>query len=188
MTEIGKYETGTYPSSVAIAPNGMVAAGITIGGPSDIYLYQPGSTASFRKIALSWPRWDLLARGVTWAPDGNRLFATRFPYSGEVILDVVTDVRKASGDITLQGPETTPLGQRLTVHGTLTSLVPLPAHARVTVSRDYEPIATARVAADGTFKFVDRPPLPSTHLYSVTYAGDSDHVSGSAEIVIEVVG
>ncbi|MDX2709554.1 hypothetical protein ACFYYN_25480 [Streptomyces sp. NPDC001902] len=187
LTEIGRYDTGPYPNSVAIASNGMVAAGTVVSGAWDIYLYQPGSTTAFRKIVLSWPTWDLLARGVAWAPDGNRLFATRFPYSGEVILDVVTDVHKASSDIALQAPATSPIGKRLTVHGALSSLVPLPTHTRVTVSRDGEPLATVRVAADGTFKFADRQTRSGARTYTVSYGGDADHVSGTASIRVEIV-
>lgn len=187
LTEIGRYDTGAYPNSVAIAPNGMVAAGIVAGGDWDIYLYQPGSTTAIRKIALSWPYMDLVPRGVAWAPDGDRLFATRFPYSGEVILDIVTDVQKASSDITLQTPEPGQLGKPLTIRGTLSSLVPHPADARVTVTRYGEPIADVAVAADGTFAFDDSPPLPGWFTYTVSYAGDTDHVAGTASITVEIV-
>ncbi|MFE7839550.1 hypothetical protein ACFU53_26905 [Streptomyces sp. NPDC057474] len=187
LTETGRYDTGAYPNSVAIAPNGMVAAGIVAGGDWDVYLYQPGSTTAIRKVALSWPHMDLLARGVAWAPDGDRLFATRFPYSGEVILDIVTDVHKASSDIILRAPETSRLGEQLTVHGTLSSLMPHPADARVTVTRYGEPIADVPVAADGTFAFDDSPPLPGWFTYTVSYAGDTDHVAGTADITVEIV-
>ncbi|MFF4830111.1 hypothetical protein ACFY20_46290 [Streptomyces sp. NPDC001312] len=187
LTEIGRYETGPYPNSVAIAPNGMVAAGIVAGGDWDIYLYQPGSTTAIRKIALSWPHMDLLARGVAWAPDGNRLFATRLPYLGKVTLDIVTDLHKASSDITLQAPATGQFGKRLTIHGTLSSLVPHPANARVTVTRDDVPIADVPVAAGGTFTFRDSPPLPGWYEYTVSYAGDTDHVAGTASIIVDFI-
>ncbi|WP_435175552.1 hypothetical protein [Actinacidiphila sp. bgisy145] len=98
LTELTSYDTGTYPTSVAIASTGMTAAGILGGGncECDIYLYPPGSTTPVRQIALSWPNWDLMDRGLAWAQDGSRLFATRFPYSGEVILDVISDIQHPS--------------------------------------------------------------------------------------------
>lgn len=187
LTEIATYDTGPYPNSVAVAPDGTVAAGIVAGGDWDVYLYKPGSTTAVRRIALSWPNMDLLSRGLAWAPDGNRLFATRFPYSGEVILDIVTDVHKASSDITLQAPASSRVGKRLTVHGTLSSQLPYPSHGQVTVSHAGERIATSQVKRDGSFAFTDRPALTGWYEYSVSYAGDTDHVSGTASVSVEIV-
>lgn len=187
LTETATYDTGPYPNSLAFAPDGTLAAGIVAGGDWDVYLYKPGSTTAIRKIALSWPSMDLLARGLAWAPDSNRLFATRFPYSGEVILDVITDVHKASSDITLQAPTSSQVGQRLTVQGTLGSQLPFPPHGLVTVSHVGEQIATSRVKRDGSFAFTVRPTLTGWYEYSVSYAGDADHVAGTASVSVEIV-
>ncbi|WP_433890572.1 hypothetical protein [Streptomyces sp. CA-111067] len=187
LTEIATYDTGPYPNSVAVAPDGTVAAGIVAGGDWDVYLYKPGSTTAIRKIAMSWPNMDLLPRGLAWAPDSNRLFATRFPYSGEVILDIITDVHKASSDITFQAPTSSQVGKRLTVHGTISSLLPYRSHGQVTVSRSGEQIATSQVKRDGSFTFTDRPALTGWYEYSVSYAGDPDHVSETASVSVEIV-
>jgi hypothetical protein len=187
LTVTATYDTGPYPNSVAVAADSTVAAGVVAGGDWDVYLYKPGSTTAFRKIALSWPNMDLMARGLAWAPDSDRLFATRFPYSGEVILDIITDVHKASSDITLQAPTSSPVGKRLTVHGTLSSQLPYPSLGRVAVSRAGEQIATVRVRRDGSFTFTDRPTLAGWYDYSVSYAGDTNHVSGTAAVSVEIV-
>lgn len=181
LTQEVRYDTGAYPNSVAVNSRGTVAAGIVAGGDWDIHLYRAGETAPYRTVALSWPYMDLLARGLAWEPGGNRLPATRFPYSGEVVLDIVTDPAKASSTITLSAPPTNPVGTPVTVTGKLTSLVPFAEHKTVTVARyDVEP--------DGTFSFSDTPPEWITYAqYTVTYAGDGRHVPGTATVTVEFV-
>ncbi|MFH8803986.1 hypothetical protein ACH4F6_31095 [Streptomyces sp. NPDC017936] len=189
LTQEVQYDTGPYPNSVAVDSHGTVAAGNVAGGDWDVYLYRPGETAPYRTVALSWPYMDLLARGVAWAPDGNRLFTTRFPYSGEVVLDIVTDVAKASSTITLSAPPTNPVGTPVTVTGKLTSLIPFPKRKAVTVTRSGVALPDVKVARDGTFRFQDTPPDWNTYpQYTVTYAGDARHVPGTATVMVEFVG
>lgn len=189
LTEEASYDTGPYPNSVAVDSKGTVAAGIVAGGQWDVYIYRPGETAAYRTVALSPGYTDLLDRGLAWAPDGSRLFTTRFPYSGEVVLDIVTDIAKASSTVTLSAPPTNPVGTPVTVTGKLTSLVPFPKHKMVTVTRDGVKLPDAKVGRDGTFSFSDTPPDWNTYpQYTVTYAGDARHVSGTATVMVEFVG
>ncbi|MFF0006108.1 hypothetical protein ACFYQT_22055 [Streptomyces tibetensis] len=189
LVEEAQYDTGPYPNSVAVDSHGTVAAGIVAGGEWDVYVYRPGETAAYRTIALSQGYADLLDRGVAWAPDGNRLFTTRFPYSGDVVLDIVTDVAKASSTITLSAPPTNPVGTPVTVTGKLTSLLPFPKHRAVTVTRDGVELPDVKVRRDGTFSFSDIPPDWNTYPhYTVTYAGDARHVPGTATAMVEFVG
>ncbi|MFI1003300.1 hypothetical protein ACIP10_29135 [Streptomyces galbus] len=189
LTQEVRYDTGAYPDAVAVDSHGTVAAGIVAGGDWDVYLYRAGETVPYRTVALSWPYMDLLARGVAWAPDGSRLFTTRFPYSGEVILDLVTDVAKASSTITLSAPPTHPVGSPVTVTGKLTSLITLPKRKVVTVSRSGVALPDVKVAPNGTFRFLDTPPDWAGYAqYTVTYAGDTRHVPGTATVTVEIVG
>ncbi|MGW3726100.1 hypothetical protein [Streptomyces sp. NPDC000851] len=189
LTEEAQYDTGPYPNSVAVDSHGTVAAGIVAGGEWDVHVYRPGETAAYRTVALSPGYANLLDRGVAWAPDGNRLFTTRFPYSGEVVLDIVTDVAKASSTITLSAPPTNPVGTPVTVTGKLTSLVPFPKRRAVTVTRDGVELPDVKVGRDGTFSFSDTPPDWNTYpQYTVTYAGDARHVPGTATVMVEFVG
>lgn len=189
LTEEAPYDTGPYPNSVAVDSHGTVAAGIVAGGDWDVYIYRPGETAAYRTVSLSTGYRDLLDRGLAWAPDGSRLFTTRFPYSGEVILDIVTDVAKASSTIALSAPPTNPVNTPVTVTGKLTSLVPFPKHRTVTVTRNGVELPDAKVRRDGTFSFSDTPPDWNTYpQYTVTYAGDDRHVSGTATVMVEFVG
>ncbi|MET7551847.1 hypothetical protein [Streptomyces sp. NPDC005078] len=186
LAEEAQYNTGAYPNAVAIAPNGTVAAGVAASGEWDIFVYRRGETTPYRTIDLSYSGLELLRRGVAWAPDASKLFATRFPGGGEVILDIITDVNKANSNITLTAPATQPLGETVTVHGTLTSLVPFPTTKVVTVTRNNEQIATAKVKANGTLTFTDRPALAGWQFYTVTYAGDANHASGTGNVQVEI--
>ncbi|WP_345045952.1 hypothetical protein [Streptomyces sannanensis] len=187
LTEEAQYDTGPYPNAVAIAPDGTVAAGVSASGEWDIYVYRRGETTPFRTIAVSrGGSMELVRRGVAWAPDGTKLFGTRFTHAGEVILDIITDVRKANSNITLTAPAALPLGESVTVHGKLTSLVPFPKSKVVTITRNDEQIATAKVKADGTFTFTDIPPLAGYPTYIATYAGDADHASGTGTVQVEI--
>uniref|UniRef100_A0AAU3ICL7 Ig-like domain repeat protein n=1 Tax=Streptomyces sp. NBC_01393 TaxID=2903851 RepID=A0AAU3ICL7_9ACTN len=189
LTQEARYETGPYPNSVAVDSHGTVAAGIVAGGEWDVHIYRPGETTAYRTVALSPGYANLLDRGLAWAPDGNRLFTTRFPYSGEVILDIVTDVAKASSTITLSAPPTNPVGTPVTVTGKLTSLTPFPEHRVVSVTRNNVELPEVKVRRDGTFSFSDTPPDWNTYPeYTVTYAGDDRHVSGTATVMVEFVG
>ncbi|MEU9381642.1 hypothetical protein AB0D38_11910 [Streptomyces sp. NPDC048279] len=189
LTEEAQYDTGPYPNSVAVDSHGTVAAGIVAGGQWDVYIYRPGETAAYRTVALSPGYADLLDRGVAWAPDGSRLFTTRFPYSGEFVLDIVDDIAKASSTITLSAPPTNPVGTPVTVTGKLTSLVSFPKCGAVTVMRDGVAMPDVKVARDGTFSFSDTPPEWNTYpRYRVTYAGDARHVPGTADVMVEFVG
>ncbi|MBQ0849077.1 hypothetical protein J8N05_12770 [Streptomyces sp. BH-SS-21] len=188
LAEEAPYDTGAYPNAVSIAQNGTVAVGLDASSGWDIFIYRPGEVTPFRTIALPNGSMDLLRRGVAWAPDGSRLFGTRFPHSGEVILDIITDVHKANSDIALTAPETRPHGQPVTVSGNLTSLLPFPQGKVVTVTRFNEPIATVDVEPDGSFLFTD---LPLDYMryveYVVTYAGDDTHAPGRATTTVEII-
>lgn len=188
LTEEAGYDTGAYPNAVAIASDGTVAAGVVASGDWDIYIYHPGETTVFRSVSLAYGRAELLNRGVAWAPDGSKLFGTRFPYTGEVILDVISDVHKANSNIALTVPATSPIGEPITVHGRLTSLVPFPKNKVVTVTRYNVSVATAKVNPDGKFSFTDTPPDWITYdaEYVVTYAGDATHAPGSATVTVEL--
>ncbi|MEV7366709.1 hypothetical protein [Streptomyces sp. NPDC091299] len=189
LTEEAQYDTGPYPNSVAVDSHGTVAAGIVAGGQWDVHIYRKGETAAYRTVALSPGRADLVDRGVAWAPDGNRLFTTRFPYSGEFTLDIVTDVAKASSTISLSAPPTNPVGTPVTVTGKLTSLAPFPKHRTVTVTRNGVQLPDVKVRRNGTFSFSDTLPDWNTYpQYTVTYAGDAQHVPGTATVIVEFVG
>ncbi|MEU7030356.1 hypothetical protein AB0A60_27180 [Streptomyces sp. NPDC046275] len=187
LTETRGYATGLYPTTVAVAPDGTVAAGIGLGEDKDVWVYRPGETDPVRTIDLgdgSYP--ELMPQSLAWAPDKSRLFAVRFTFDSRVVLDVVEDPAKAPGALAVDVPTTAPIGREFAVRGTLSSSLPYPAGTTVTVTRDGRPVATPTVGADGSFHFTDRPVRLGPSEYRVTHAGDTGHVATGAAATVEI--
>ncbi|MEU6931632.1 hypothetical protein AB0A05_21025 [Streptomyces sp. NPDC046374] len=97
LTQIGQYDSGLLPNNVAVAPDGTVAVGIELGEDEDVWVYRPGETAPARIIDLGnggYP--EVVPQSLAWAPDKSRLFAVRFTFDSQVILEVVQDPVAAS--------------------------------------------------------------------------------------------
>ncbi|MCX4989216.1 MULTISPECIES: Ig-like domain repeat protein [unclassified Streptomyces] len=198
LTEDGSYASDSGPNAVAIAPNGAVAAGVHGPYEPDVYVYKPGSTRSIREY--DFPDTDssttgadeLAASGLAWAPDGSRLFAVTSNYSGVYSLRVLEAPTTPATSITVDAPATATRAKQLTVKGKVSSRVALPAGIKLTVTRtDLESpsgkaLATVTVKADGTYSFVDTPPVGGKVKYTLKYAGDAGHASGTGSDTVEV--
>ncbi|MFE9883152.1 Ig-like domain repeat protein [Streptomyces sp. NPDC005784] len=198
LTEDGSYASDSGPNAVAIAPNGAVAAGISGAYEPDVYVYKPGGTKSVREY--DFPDTDpsvtgadkLAASGLAWAPDGSRLFAVTSNYSGVYSLRVLEAPTKAATSITVDAPAKATRAKQFTVKGKVSSKVALPTGTKLTVTRtDLESpsgkaLATVTVKADGTYSFVDTPPAGGKVTYTLKYAGDTAHASGTGSDTVEV--
>lgn len=198
LTADGSYASDAYPNSVAIAPDGAVAAGISGAYSPDVYVYKPGATTSVREY--DFPDTDssvtgadeLSTAGLAWAPDGSRLFAVTSNYSGVYSLRVLDAPTRAATSVTVTAPATATRAKKLTVKGTVTSKVALPAGIQLTVTRtdlespDGKALAPVTVKADGTYSFSDTPPAGGKVKYKVRYAGDADHAAGSGTDTVTV--
>ncbi|MEU6550535.1 Ig-like domain repeat protein [Streptomyces sp. NPDC046915] len=197
LNEDGKYVTDAYPNSVAIAPDGTVAAGIDGSYEPDVYVFKPGSGEAVR--TYDFPNTgqtsgsDLLASsGLAWAPDGSRLFAVSRNSEGVYSLREFDAPAKAATTVTVDAPATAPRAKKLTVKGTVTSKTALPAGAQLTVTRtdldspNGKALAPVTVKADGTYSFTDTPPAGGKVKYTVAYAGDADHAAAKASDTVDV--
>ncbi|WP_328544479.1 Ig-like domain repeat protein [Streptomyces europaeiscabiei] len=197
LTPDGTYASDTYPNSVAIAPDGTVAAGIDGIYEPDIYIYEPGATTSVREY--DFPNTgggsggdELPDSGLAWAPDASRLFAVTYNDEGVYSLRVLDAPTRALTTITVNAPATATRAKKLTVKGKVTSKAALPAGTKLTVTRtDLEStagkaLAAVTVAADGSYTFSDTPPAGGKVKYTVRYAGDADHTAASASDTVEV--
>ncbi|WP_405583658.1 Ig-like domain repeat protein [Streptomyces sp. NBC_01190] len=195
LSDDGRYTTSNYPDSVAVAPDGTVAAGVHSGRP-DIYVFPAGTDTALHSYDVSSENnnVDLASAGLAWAPDGSRLFAiTEQLGGGPPILHVLADPRKAGTQLSLPIPQFGYTGQPVTLSGQLTSELPFddgqvlhlvrtdPAHP------DGVPLADVPVAADGTFAFTDTPTVNGTNTYTVTYPGDTTHAGATetAQVVVD---
>ncbi|MGW2787158.1 Ig-like domain repeat protein [Streptomyces populi] len=198
LTEDGSYASATGPNAIAIAPNGTVAAGVHASFAPDLYVYKPGGTKSVREY--DFPDTDssdtggdeLAASGLAWAPDGSRLFAVTYNSLGVYFLRILEAPTKPTTSITVDAPATAPRAKQLTVKGKVSSRVALPAGIKLTATRtDLESpsgkaLATVTVKADGTYSFVDTPPAGGKVKYTLKYAGDAGHTSGTGSDTVEV--
>ncbi|MFC9245035.1 YncE family protein [Streptomyces sp. NPDC057136] len=173
---------GAYPAgqSADIAPNGLVAQ----VSETNVSVYRPGATTPIRTYAVDAPV-------LAWAPDSSRIFAL-VSSPGGYVLKTLTDPAKSVPTLTVNAPATATRAKDLTVGGKVSATVPLPAGARLQVTRtDVESPAgkalpAVAVRTDGTYSFTDTPPAGGTVTYKVAYAGGTDHtpVSGTDQVAV----
>jgi hypothetical protein len=89
LDEVGEYPTTTYPNSVAIARNGLVAAG-TDAGSNEVFVFAPGGSDPLQTydFGSNWLSDD----GVAITPNGHRIFAITSPgpYGASPTLNIIT--------------------------------------------------------------------------------------------------
>ncbi|MEU9340434.1 Ig-like domain repeat protein [Streptomyces sp. NPDC048278] len=197
LNEDGKYTTTAYPNSVAIAPDGTVAAGSFAWYDPDLYIFHPGSSEAVR--SYDFPNTghssgaDTLApAGLAWAPDGSRLFAVTANDADVYSLREYDTPGRAATTVTVNAPATATRAKQLTVTGTVSSTVPVPADEQLTVTRtdldspNGKALPAVTVKADGTYSFTDTPPAGGKVTYKVSYAGDAGHTAASAKDTVDV--
>ncbi|MFE2086565.1 Ig-like domain repeat protein [Streptomyces sp. NPDC059460] len=179
----GKFTAaGAYPAGhrADIAPNGLVAQ----ISDASVAVYRPGATKPIRTYAAD-------TSALAWAPDASRIFAL-VTSPGGYTLKALTDPALNVPTLTVNAPATAPRAKALTVTGKLSASEPLPAGARLAVTRaDLESpsgkaLPAVTVKADGSYSFTDTPQAGDTVTYKVAYAGDAGHtaVSASDKVVV----
>ncbi|WP_406326392.1 Ig-like domain repeat protein [Streptomyces sp. NBC_01617] len=195
LTRTGGYPIDAYgPDSAAIAPDGTVALAADSPYDKDVFVFKPGATEPFRTYTYgaSASGGDIIAaQGLSWAPDGSRLFAIARG-QGKTYLRVLDDAARYPVTATVSAPARATRGKQLSATGRLTSDKPFPADAKVTVVRTDldtpkgKSLGTSTVAANGAFTFTDTPPAGGDVTYTAQYAGDATHVPVSAEATVAV--
>ncbi|MFC4066950.1 hypothetical protein [Actinoplanes subglobosus] len=193
LAKAGDYPVNGWSRAVAVASDGTVA----IGGTS-LRVFAPGGTAPIREYSL--PHTDPVSSGydevaeraLAWEPGGDRLFAVTENYSDIHYLRVYTEPKKSLPVLKLAGPSSATRAKPVTITGTLTASLPLPAGTPVTVTRtDLEypsgkALGTRTIAANGSFSFTDTTSAGGTVTYRVSYAGDATHAAVSATKAVAV--
>jgi YVTN family beta-propeller protein len=193
---------GTYAGggdTAAITPDGTVAVGNADFYYPDVYVYAPHGSAPLTRYQLESDNNRLVTDGLAWAPDGSRLFAVaQDDYNGTTpnlhpILHILLGANLPAGWLTLtsSSPAAT-LAQGVTLTGTLTSAVPIPAGESVHVSRTGTSDPTSRSlpdvvpGSDGSFTIKDVPTVADTYTYAVSYDGDATHGPFSTSATVQV--
>jgi hypothetical protein len=183
----GSYPVDGWVRAVAVASDGTVA----IGGTS-VRIFAPGGTAPIRGYVLpdtdpdTTGNDDVAERALAWEPDGNRLFAVTENTAHVHYLRVYTEPKKSLPVLKLSGPASAARARPITITGTLTASLPLPAGTPVAVTRtDLEypsgkSLGTRTIAANGSFSFTDTTSAGGKVTYRVSYAGDEKRSAAAA--------
>lgn len=191
LAEVRSYPMPDAAESVAIAPDGTVAGThYDFAGTGETLIFAKGSTqpASVRNLQDTV---TFNEHTLAWDPDGSRLFFVS-ESGDDSALSVVTEPRKYTDTLTVSAPSSATRAKVLTVSGTLTSALALPAGTPLTVVRtDMEApagksLGTKALGAGGRFSFTDTPPAGGKVTYRVAYAGDADHLPASGSDVLNV--
>ncbi|WP_329274853.1 Ig-like domain-containing protein [Streptomyces sp. NBC_01451] len=195
LTADGKYSnTAGSANAVAVAPDGTVAAGNDTYFGQGLNVYRPGRAASVRDYDLvnGDSTGQLATAGLGWAPDRSRLFAVTAAGDNKYDLRVLNNPTKAVTSVSVTAPAKSDRTKKLTVKGKITSKVALPAGTKLTITRkDLDnpggrKIGTATVASNGTFSFTNSPPAGGKVTYTLSYAGDADHLASSGSDTVDV--
>jgi WD40 repeat protein len=193
LSPVTSYRPVTSPHALAVAADDTVAIGYgSLSYWPEVYVYPAGSAEPIRVIDL--PDTDpnitgadgLVAQGLAWEPGGSRLFAVAENSRQEFILQALVDPAKSVTTLTVDVPATAKRGKSLTVSGTLTAGLPLPAGTPLAVIRVDEetpkgkPLGTKTLGANNRFSFTDIPYAGGKVTYRVSYAGDPQHLAASA--------
>ncbi|MFF3938543.1 YncE family protein [Streptomyces phaeofaciens] len=170
-------------SKTDVSPSGLIAQSYLQG----VSVYRPGAGQPVRRLDAG----DDNVVETAWAPDSSRLFAvvgTDLGYRLKVFTGPALNVPT----LTVGAPATAARAKSLTVTGKLSATVPLPAGAKLAVTRtdldspSGKALAAVTVKADGTYSFTDTPPAGGTVTYKVTYAGDTEHTGATASDKVTV--
>ncbi|MET7735003.1 Ig-like domain repeat protein [Streptomyces sp. NPDC005402] len=180
LTKAGAYPGGQLAD---VGRSGLIAQ---VTG-TKVAIYRPNATQPVRTYSTGTQP----AADVAWAGDSSRVFAL-VAGSGGYTVKVLTDPNLNVPTLTVNAPATATRGKSLTVTGKLSATVPLPAGARLSVTRtDLESpngkaLPAVTVKSDGTYSFTNTPPAGGKVTYKVKYAGDATHTAATASDTVEV--
>jgi len=191
LAQVRTYPVPSNPLTVSVAPDGTVAATVLdTDDVGDTYVFptDPSKPVNVRNLSHDWMPGGHL---TNWSADGSKLFLVTDTYYTPQFR-VVDEPRKYAATLKVDAPASAPRAKTLTVTGTLTANLALPAGTPITVTRtDLESpngksLGTKSLGAGGKFSFTDVPPAGAKVKYTVAYAGDAEHTAASASDTVDV--
>ncbi|MEU3845344.1 Ig-like domain-containing protein [Streptomyces sp. NPDC028635] len=199
LTQVAGYPSEYNGAAVAVAPDGTVAVGSDAVYGDDVFVYRPGEQTAVRHYDFPGTGYigngggdELVDGGLAWEPGGSRLFAVTRNDRGGLRLQRMDEPVKSAPAVTVQAPGTAPLDKALTVSGTVTASLQLPAGTPLTVTRydaeapNGKALGTRPLGANGAYSFTDTPTAAGTVTYKVAYAGDAEHATAAGIARVKV--
>jgi hypothetical protein len=205
----GTYPTTPYPNSVAIAADGTVAAGTTIGS-NEVFMFAPGASTPLNTITFTGDGIQLADDGVAVTPDDSLLFAITATIGSQQNpqLNIVPDPAQPpppAQDPTSTGMTCTPnpdaVGQAATCTATVTDTAASPTTPAGTVSFGASandgsfsastctlaPAATSgQASCSVSYTPSSTPQVPGSVTLSGAYTGDSSHATSAGTTVLTI--
>ncbi|MFE1959633.1 YncE family protein [Streptomyces sp. NPDC059479] len=192
LEQVRTYPVPDEPVTVSVAPDGTVAATLLdTEDLGDTYVFSRGAgqPASVRNLSPNWM--PSFGHSMNWSADGGKLFVLSGSYESTKF-HAVDEPRKYVSTLKADAPATATRAKPLTVKGSLTSALALPAGTPLAVTRtDIESpkgksLGTKSLGTGGKFSFTDTPPAGGKVTYKVTYAGDATHTPATASDSVTV--
>jgi WD40 repeat protein len=177
LTRLMKYDSGAYPNSVAVSPDGQYVAGGGSSG-SPVFIFEAASSTAVR--VYPFPSANLFPRGLAFSPTGRQLFAVVGSLAG-VTFHVLSNLVPTTLTLDTSKSTVTHGGSlRLTAHldpGTtdnkLVSIYGTPQGGTKTL------VKSGNVDSNGNLVATVRPTKRT--VYTATFAGDDNHEAAASD-------
>lgn len=194
------HDTYWYAGASAPSPDGRYVA---VAGHQEhpdytdmLAVYAKPGASAINRVALR-PRGNGVGAGfgLTWDPDSATIYAglaSGSATTGTTRLLIVRTANFAATSATLTGPSTAARTKPLRINGRLmfTGQTGVGVPRALSVSRTdlagTKALPSVTTSSDGSFTFVDTPPVGGNNTYRVRYAGDATHAAATASRVVPV--
>jgi len=205
----GTYPTTPYPNSVAIAADGTVAAGTTIGS-NEVFMFAPGGSTPLNTITFTGGGIQLADDGVAVTPDDSLLFAITATIGSQQNpqLNIIPDpaqppppAQDPTSTAMTCAPNPDAIGQATTCTATVTDTAASPTTPAGTVSFGASandgsfsasvctlaPAATSgQASCSVSYTPSSTPQVPGSVTLSGAYTGDSSHATSAGTTVLTI--
>ncbi|MGD0242247.1 MAG: hypothetical protein ABSB59_18230 [Streptosporangiaceae bacterium] len=203
LSAAGTYPTTPYPNSVAIAADGTVAAGTTIGS-NEVFMFAPGGSTPLNTISFGSNQ--LADDGVALTPDDSLLFAITL--QNAPTLNIIPNpaqpappAQDPTSTAMTCSPNPDAIGQATTCTATVTDTAASPTTPTGTVTFGASandgsfsastctlaPAATSgQASCSVSYTPSSTPQVPGSVTLSGAYTGDSSHASSAGTTVLTI--
>ncbi|GAA2477006.1 hypothetical protein [Winogradskya humida] len=183
--------------AVDVAVDGTIAGGSWAPYDPDVWVFTAtGAPVRYYELPdtgkMSYTSDPLGFGALAWTPEGDQLFGVAYNDVDEYSLRRLTTPKKSVPQLTLSGPASAKRAVALTLTGTVSSSLPVPVGAAVSVTRidpetpNGRALSAVKTAAGGRITVKDTPPAGGKVTYRIGYAADTTHEAATATWSVQV--